>query len=345
MFLVFLQDGDASSQSIFKAPETFHLNDYVGYGLAVLALIFAVLQYFDARRAKIAEKAAEVERDNAQKARDEARKAQEETKKHLVDVVHQQKIDTWNSQTQHKEQMDVLDVQHKAEMGALAKQLKKTEDLALNKYVAKFPRNLGALTDFIADTERDLMIMVDSLGYALYSNPSDFGFYIEAIEKALERGCRVRLVLYSLDALRAAVAQQFPPGKNYHDDVRFSKECDEFFKSMGRPIPQSYDEFRDSLLEREQQLMLRILRKELETRGKDSNDKSRLEVTVSIRSFPVFCWLRDGAKTGLFAFRNDKSSESGLTFSTIDTQMTDTFRTMFDAECNAGSEPLYKERW
>jgi hypothetical protein len=283
-------------------------HDYIGYGIGIIAIVFAVKQFFDARKAEKKTRDAETDMKAAQ--------AQ------LKLVVEQQKIETEASQRNHLAQVSLLE-----------NQAAELRELALNKAIAKFPDNLDALSDFIEGTSNDLYIMVDSLGYALYSNPNRFRKYIDAIEWVMKRGCRVRLVLYSLDTLRAAIARQIPPGQYYREDgkdERHSERCQEFFAQLGREIPESYEEFRDILLTEEQGLMAKF---------------PRIELKVVSRRFPAFCWIRDGATTAMFAFRNDGLMEGGLTFRTIDIGMTGDFKSLFDAEWEAGSRPIYKNRW
>jgi hypothetical protein len=220
-------------------------------------------------------------------------------------------------------------VQSRREHDDLVLKLAEISQQALNKAVARFPNNLDALRDFIAQAERELLIMADFLGYALYSNPDGFTGYIKAIQTAIEKGVEVRFLLYSLDTARTAIAKQIPQAKYLEEEIG-KPRCVNFFKSLHKDPPKSYDEFRDDLLTAEQSLVERI---------------PNAKLKVVDHSLSAFCWLQDDSTAAMFALRNDGMGEGGLTFLTVDVGMAGDFKRIFEWEWERSAKPIYKNRW
>src|ERR1700685_256871 len=74
--------------------------------------------------------------------------------------------------------------------------------------VARFPFNLNSLVELIDSSNLELAIVCDFIGYAMYSNLSGFRSYFESLQRAVERGVKVRLLVYGLDTGRQAIGKQ-----------------------------------------------------------------------------------------------------------------------------------------
>ncbi len=196
--------------------------------------------------------------------------------------------------------------------------------------VARFPLNLNSLVELMDSAVSELEILCDFVGYAMYSNVSGFQRYFDSLERALKRGVKVRLLLYGLDAGRQAIGKQLPPS-NYLQE-RNSVFCTDYFRQYhpGRACPTSYNEFRDTLLRDEEQLISKI---------------QQVELKVMDHSLVTFVWIADQTKACIFSFRNDGNDEAGMTFQSHDGQIVTNFRAVFDSEWGRASEPLYKGRW
>jgi hypothetical protein len=196
--------------------------------------------------------------------------------------------------------------------------------------VARFPFNLNCLVELMDNTKSALSIVCDFVGYAMYSNASGFRKYFESLQRAVERKVKVRLLLYGLDTGRQAIGKQLPPGRYLED--RESLLCSDYFRQWhpGSVCPGSYNEFRDTLLKDEEDLMAKL---------------QGVELRLMDHSLLTFVWISDQTEGCIFSFRNDGNDEAGMTFQSRDEQIATNFQAVFDSEWVKASAPLYKGRW
>ena len=208
--------------------------------------------------------------------------------------------------------------------------LAKLHDKTVTIAVARFPFNLNSLVELMDSTKSELAIVCDFVGYAMYSNASGFHVYFDSLQRAVKRGVKVRLLLYGLDAGRQAIGKQLPKGRYLQE--RESPSCLNYFQQWhaGGICPHSYNEFRDTLLRDEEELMAKI---------------DGVELRVMDHSLLTFVWIADQTKACIFSFRNDGNDEAGMTFRSLDEQIVTNFRSVFDSEWDRASEPIYKGRW
>jgi phosphatidylserine/phosphatidylglycerophosphate/cardiolipin synthase-like enzyme len=210
------------------------------------------------------------------------------------------------------------------------KQLGEIRDKMMTIAVARFPYNLKALIKLIDTADSELAIVCDFIGYAMYSNVSGFSSYLESLQRAVKRKVKIRLLLYGLDTGRQAISKQLPPSDYINE--RNSTFCADYFRQWhdSKVCPYSYNEFRDTLLRDEEQLIAKL---------------AGVELRVLDHSLLTFIWIADQTETCIFSFRNDGNDEAGMTFQSNDKQIVADFRRVFDSEWEKASEPLYKGRW
>jgi hypothetical protein len=196
--------------------------------------------------------------------------------------------------------------------------------------VARFPFNLNSLVELMDNTKSELAVICDFIGYAMYSNASGFRKYFEALQRAGVRGVKVRLLLYGLDTGRQAIGKQLPSSRYLQE--RESPLCLDYFKQWhsGSLCPNSYNEFRDTLLRDEEELMAKL---------------EGVELKVMDHSLLTFVWIADQTEACIFSFRNDGNDEAGMTFQSYDEQIATNFRAVFDSEWERASAPIYRGRW
>jgi hypothetical protein len=217
-----------------------------------------------------------------------------------------------------------------AELKLANSKLAEMHEKSLTIAIARFPYNLNALVDFIDDAKEELAVTCDFIGYAMYSNVSGFLQYFAALQRAHERKVKIRLLLYGLDTARQAIGKQLSVA-NYASECN-SDSCRDYFKLWheGVPIPNSYNEFRDTLLRDEEELMAKL---------------EGVSLKVSNHSFLTFAWIANQTDACIFAFRTDGEDESGMTFLSRDTQIATEFQNVFDSEWERAADPIYKGRW
>jgi hypothetical protein len=164
----------------------------------------------------------------------------------------------------------------------------------------------------------------------MYSNVSGYPQYLAALVRAAERNVEVRLLLYGLDTARQAIGKQLPSA-NYTQE-RDSQNCRDYFHlwHSDKPIPHSYNEFRDTLLRSEETLIARL---------------KNVQLKVTDHSFVTFAWIANQTEACIFALRSDGEDEAGMTFLSKDKQITTEFINVFDSEWGRAADPLYKGRW
>jgi hypothetical protein len=209
-------------------------------------------------------------------------------------------------------------------------QLGEMRDKMVTIAVPRFPFNLNPLIKLMDSSSSELAIVCDFIGYAMYSNVSGFPNYFESLKRAAARGVKVRLLLYGLDTGRQAIGKQLRPS-GYLEE-RNSAECVAYFRRWHpeTACPSSYNEFRDTLLRDEEELISKL---------------AGVELRVMDHSLLTFVWIADQTEACIFSFRNDGNDEAGMTFQSHDKQIVTNFRTVFDSEWDKASEPLYKGRW
>jgi len=203
--------------------------------------------------------------------------------------------------------------------------LAKLHDKSVTMAVSRFPFNLNTLIELMNATESEFAVICDFIGYAMYSNTSGFPNYFEALQRAIKRGVKVRLLLYGFDTGRQAIGKQLLPSR-YSED-RDSPACLDYFRQWhpGSDRPNSYNEFRDTLLRDEEELMAKL---------------DGVELKVMDHSLLTFVWIADQTEACIFSFRNDGNDEAGMTFQGHDEQIVANFRAVFDSEWEKASTPI-----
>lgn len=196
--------------------------------------------------------------------------------------------------------------------------------------IPSFPFNLHDLVSLIDNARGELAISCDFIGYAMYSNSSKFPDYLSALQRAINQRVTIRLLLYGLDSARQAITKQLPAST--YPEKRDSVFCRDYFRVWheAAPVPDSYNEFRDTLLRDEEELIAKL---------------PGVELRVIDHPLLTFTWIADQTQACIFAFRNDGEDEAGMSFFSKDKSIVTNFRNVFDSEWQRAAEPLYKGRW
>lgn len=159
--------------------------DLVAIVLALVAVAFAIKQYYDARSA-------------------------EDLTLHLHEKVTDLKG-------------EVLNLQNKA--GLLETELHDLKENSSTHALPRFPGNVPAVCRLLDGCTRDtnLLIMADYIGYSLYSAHDHFDAYLLSLRRAIVRGVKVRLLVYGYGRAKNAIRKQFPDIEAERKESRFSE--------------------------------------------------------------------------------------------------------------------------
>jgi hypothetical protein len=241
-------------------------SDFLALSLAVMAVIFAVQQYFDARSAKSAA------------------------------------------------------VQLHVKAAALECRIAELIRNSSTHAISRFPDNVPAICELMdACTENTtLRIMVDNIGYSLYSQHANFDTYLASLKKAILRKVQIRLLVYDYARTKRAIRNQYPSISEERQKPRFA----DFFERLGKPTAINEKEFYRALLLAEENLYGEI---------------SGVDMRLLAEEPPALFWLIDNPPQIVFGFR-DEFPGTGFSFISKDTNLAFQFERMFDAHWRRGEE-------
>jgi hypothetical protein len=182
------------------------------------------------------------------------------------------------------------------------------------RFIGRFPKNFHEIIDTISRTDRELLVLVDLLGYCCYSKPVEFDEYVGKLERLrADKGAAIKILVYNETLGDQQLRQQF-----LESDFSAETGCPRFkkFFQMFPPEPRSYGDFLDRLKAHEANNIEQARKRGIEIRQ------------LSVSAF-MFFWLEDD-EDSVFAFDNTGGDERSLSFRTRDPRLIETFRTTFD---------------
>ena len=184
------------------------------------------------------------------------------------------------------------------------------------RYKATFPNNLAYIIPVIqhAAPGSKIDVMADHAGYAIYSTNAKFLQYRRALEDAKMQKSRIRVLVYNRELATHALDIQF-------SDRDFENEKKDNFRGFfddRPPVPKDRAEFIRRLLNIQDKTVEELCGEGIQVRRVPSSQK-----------FLFFLWLNDTPEA-VFAFRNEAQREREITFFSVDPDLIDIFRTVFD---------------
>jgi hypothetical protein len=184
------------------------------------------------------------------------------------------------------------------------------------RYKATFPNNLAYIIPVIqhAAPGSKIDVMADHAGYAIYSTNVKFLQYRRALEDAKLQKSRIRVLVYNRELATHALDIQF-------SDQDFDKEKKDNFRGFfddRPPKPKDRAEFIRRLLDVQDKTVEDLCGAGIQVRRVPPSQK-----------FLFFLWLNDTPEA-VFAFRNEAQREREITFFSVDPDLIDIFRTVFD---------------
>jgi hypothetical protein len=275
-FVWFVTDKNELASTPWERLTAF---DIVSGVLAVLALVFAVKQYLDAREAK--------------RAAEEAKSA--------VAALH-------------------------VEVSSLSGELDDLRQQTSTRAIPRFPDNVPAICKLLdgCTANTTVRIMVDYIGYTLYSDRAKFDRYLSSLKNALSRNVKVHLLVYDHARAKKAIRLQYPTITEERGKERFA----DFFRHLGTPKAKNEKEFYRALFHVEETLYREI---------------TGVEMKLLAEEPPALFWLKDNPHDIIFSFR-DEFPGTGFSFESEDSNLATQFEIMFNTHWQRADEH-WDYRW
>jgi hypothetical protein len=203
--------------------------------------------------------------------------------------------------------------------------MKMLAEVMSTQFVGSFPKNLRDVTRVVAEAKRDLHVMVDFVGYGIYSAHAEYCNYVREIEDALARGVSVKLVIYDDHLSEQEGRTQIPDGEEaFRNECKADRFREYFEANRGVERPTSSAGLRAILQKRQRHDM-------------DSLVSKGACVRIHPDRSAFFLWLRDDEQA-VFAFRSIGNTERGLSFKTSDGNLVRQFEDIFDTRWKESTE-------
>ena len=203
--------------------------------------------------------------------------------------------------------------------------LKKTQQMVddtlkqtSTRFVGKFPTSISALNNLLARCEGSVQIMVDFVGYCVYSEPEAFDVYMTHLKRISRLpDATIEMIVYDETRWNEAIDLQFG-GANFDAEKkkdswnrywqrrRYSSEC---------KVPPDYKTFVEFLRKKDNAAM-----EELKSEG--------IQVIEASARFSFFSWIT-GNGEAIVSFEDTTGVEHQVAFYTYDPHLVGVFSEMF----------------
>src|SRR5260221_3807395 len=167
-------------------------------------------------------------------------------------------------------------------------ELRKTAEALSTRFIGKFPLFLPAIIDLINEGRKEVIIACDVAGYGAFTDPGNGLAYRQALERQVQRGCRVELTCMTaekrnLEALEVLTKSDWPSWKKRHmrDVVAFLST----HSAVAEPAALSREQFVSAMSDADDEILHHLFRK----------DTLRLS-----EDMPLYFWIVDH-KTAIFS--------------------------------------------
>jgi len=197
---------------------------------------------------------------------------------------------------------------------SLTKEIFQLKENSSTRALPRFPENVPAVCKLLDGCPPDtsLLIMVDHIGYSLYSDQDHFDRYLKCLQEAIKRGVRIRLLAYGYGRAKNAIRKQFPEISAERAKPRFAN----FFRRLGKTPATNEKEFYRAMLLAEEDLFPKI---------------NGVEMRLLLEDPPAFFWMKDNPYQIVFGFR-DEFPGTGFSFQSENHDLCDQFKVMFNTE-------------
>jgi len=191
--------------------------------LALLAILFAVIQFFDSLHVK----------------------------RKMRGVI--QKEDELVSKTESVTK-SILEVSGR--ITTVTKSIEAVDRSLSTRFVGAFHKHIKPITEVVGRTDHYFLVLTDWVSYGEYSMPQEYEEYkrrVRNIRLNKPGPPRVCILAYDEDRLKEQLAEQFPEEDFVHESTkdRFTQYFERYHPS--KPVPKTYEEFTKTALEIEKE--------------------------------------------------------------------------------------------
>ncbi|MBV9406231.1 MAG: hypothetical protein JO211_12875 [Acidobacteriaceae bacterium] len=200
----------------------------------------------------------------------------------------------------------------------LQQMLDKTLKQSSTRFVGKFPENITDLNLLLETVQGSVQIMVDFVGYCVYSNPEAFETYMSHLKRISKcPGATVEMIVYNEAGWHTQMDLQF-------GDADFDKEknCDRWKNywerrrfSTANKVPPTRADFIE---------YLRIK----DVRAMDELRSEGVDIFEATECFSFFAWMTS-KEQAIISFPSTKGPDDQVSFYTYDPHLITVFRQMF----------------
>jgi hypothetical protein len=205
-------------------------------------------------------------------------------------------------------------------VASLSNELRVLKEQSSTRAISRFPDNVPAVCKLLdACTENtSVKIMVDYIGYSLYSERASFDVYLNSLKGAIGRKVRIRLLVYDYSRAKRALRKQYPSISEERGKNRFA----DLFTRLGKPRANNEKEFYRALFLAEESLYQQIVGVEMKLLSEEP---------------PALFWLKDNPHSIVFSFR-DEFPGTGFSFESEDSNLAAQFEVMFNTHWERAEE-------
>jgi hypothetical protein len=172
-----------------------------------------------------------------------------------------------------------------------------------SRYVGTFPKNLKEINEVVSHADRFVMLLTDWVGYAMYSAPEVYEKYTRHIRdlRRPEKSVPIYVIAYDAACCKEHFKDQFPPERFEEEKtkLRFTTFFD--FYRKAKPKPKTYEAFLTEMLAIEEELRADLTN--LGVQIQELNQRSLVLLWMEDGEEAVFCFQTHGGNERGLSFR------------------------------------------
>jgi hypothetical protein len=186
----------------------------------------------------------------------------------------------------------------------VGKQIEGVSRSLSSRYAGTFPKNLREINEVISNADRFVLVLTDWVGYAMYSAPELYEKYLRHIRDLrlrTEKPVPIYVIVYDETCAKDQFRDQF--ARERFEDEKTKTRFTNFFDRYrhAKPKPETYDEFLTEMFAIEKQLQKDLVN--LGVKIQEVNERSLVLLWMEDGEEAVFCFQTHGGNERGLSFR------------------------------------------